>query len=80
MRLDSRDFSDTVQMESAIRDIRRYQAAYVKANGVSGILVKWMKGWFAVKSNLGYSFYRPTTFRNMTDVLEKRANDKCSSP
>lgn len=73
MGLDGKDFSDTTQMEFAIHDIRRYQRAYIKANNVEGILVKWKKGWFAIKQKMsGYTFHRPTEFRNMTDTLEGR--------
>ncbi len=69
----SREFTDTVLLEFVIRDIRRYQAAYKKANNVKEILVKWKKGWFAVyHPRGGITFHRPTSFRNMTDVLEQR--------
>ncbi len=68
-----RDFADSVKMEFAIKDIRRYQHAYMKVNHVGGVMVKWKNGWFAIKHKLiGYSFHRLTEFCNMTDVLEKR--------
>ena len=74
MELNSRDFSDTVQMELAILDIRRYQRAYMTVNNVKGIMVKYKRGWFMIKHGLiGCTFHRPTKFRNMIDVLEKRA-------
>jgi hypothetical protein len=77
MGLDIRDFADTVKMELAIGDIRRYQKAYIEANNVKGVSVKWKLGWFAIKGKIGgYSFYRPTEFRNMTDNLEKRVAPK----
>ncbi len=69
--MEVKDFSDTTQMELAILEIRRYQTAYIKANG-DGIMVKWKKGWYALCNPIGISFHRPTAFRNMTDVLEKR--------
>jgi len=71
--MNSKEFTDTMQMELAIHDIRRYQQAYKKANNVNGIMVKWKKGWFAVyQPRTGISYHRPLEFRNMTDVLEKR--------
>lgn len=73
MALNSRDFSDIVLMQFAILDIQRYQRAYIKVNNVKGVMVKWKKGWFAVYGKwTGWSFYRPTEFRNMTDRLEAR--------
>jgi hypothetical protein len=71
--LNIRDFADIEQMELAIKEIRRYQAAYIKANKTKGIMVKWKKGWFAVQSQSGISFYRGADFFNMTGVLERRA-------
>ena len=69
---DIRLFADTMQMELAIKDIRRYQAAYLASNS-KPVLVRWIKGWYAVGSKGdGVRFYRPTEFRNMTDTLEKR--------
>ena len=71
----TREFTDIVLLEFAIRDIRRYQDAYKKANKVKGILVKWKKGWFAIYHPRGGIIYkRPTSFRNMTDALEQRIN------
>lgn len=71
--LDRRDFADTVQMELAIRDIRRYQNAYIKVNNKpKGIMVRYKKGWFLVGDGAYARFVRPTEFRNMTDRLEKR--------
>jgi len=77
IKLNSRDFTDTVTMELAIQDIRRYQKAYCAVNKVDGILVKWAKGWFAIKTKMcGWSFHRPTSFRNMTDALEQRLRER----
>lgn len=71
-RIRIRDFANTVQMEMAIRDIRRYQAAYLAANSKT-ILVRWKKGWFATgEGTFAPQFVRPTEFRNMTDRLEAR--------
>lgn len=75
----SREFTDTVLLESVIRDIRRYQNAYIKVNNVDGVMVKWKKGWFAIYNPnraYGVSFHRPTSFRNMTDALEQRVKEK----
>ena len=69
--INSKDFANTVQMEQAILEIRRYQVAYIQANNVKGIMVKWKKGWYAVYSHSGVSFYRSGQFRDMTDVLER---------
>ena len=69
----TRDFANVVQLEFAVHDIRRYQAAYLAANGTP-ITVRWKKGWFAI-GDKDPKFVRPTAFRNMTDVLEKRARE-----
>ena len=68
---DTRQFSNTVQLELAIRDIRRYQSAYLKVNN-KPILVRWAKGWYAIGTGAYPSFVRPTEFRNMADNLETR--------
>lgn len=62
MKLNARDFSDTVQLEFAIVDIRRYQSAYIKANNADGIMVKYKKGWFAIGKGAYAMFVRPTDF------------------
>ena len=80
LNLNSRDFTDTVQMDFAITDIRRYQQAYMGVNNVEGIMVKWKKGWYGIKHPMmGWSFYRPTSFRNMIDALEQRLREKSES-
>ena len=66
------DLVTTVQMEMAIAEIRRYQQAYIKVNNVSGILVRWVKGWYAVGKGDRTRFFRPTKFRNMIETLEAR--------
>jgi len=72
-------FADKAQMAFAISDISRYQAAYMAVNNVKGIIVKWRKGWFAIKNpTYGWSFHRPTSFRNMTDALEQRVKEKAA--
>ena len=73
MTLNIKGFSDTVQMEFAIADIRRYQQAYMKANNVKGIMVKYKKGWYAIGKGAFGHFVRPTEFRKMTDALESRS-------
>ena len=73
MKTNLRDFSTTEQMEQAICDIRRYQAAYMKANNVDSIImVKWKKGVYGICDKMGVTFYHSPEFHNMTNVLEKR--------
>ena len=66
-----KQFANTVQMKMAIRDIRRYQSAYLRANN-KPILVRWAKGWYAIGTGAFARFVRPTTFRNLADNLEGR--------
>lgn len=66
------EFADTVQMELAIKDIRRYQRAYLACNGVNNVVVRWTKGWYAIGRFESARFVRPTMFRNMADTLEAR--------
>lgn len=73
--MNSVGFADIEQMRLAIADIQRYQHAYMKCNN-KGILVRWKKGWFVVGKKPFENFVRPTAFRNMTDVLERRIKDK----
>jgi len=76
-----KEFADIVKMELAIRDIRRYQNAYIKANNnPDGIMVKYKVGWFAIGTGAFMRFVRPTEFRNMADRLEQRVKEGISQP
>lgn len=70
-------FLSKVQMSMAIRDIQRYQAAYIQANNApGGILVRYKMGYFCIGKGAYAKVVRPLQFRNMTAELERRVREK----